>query len=204
MKRNVKTKTTTESARNQKRNGHSHTPSSRPRNGSQTNETETDVAAIAESDAGTAEKSEDDYDSDADFTTGQLIDDPVRVYLMQMGEIPLLTRQQEVTAARNIEQARIRFRTLLLTSDFVLQGAVNLLHKVQRGELRLDRTIEVSVTDAAEEKANQQLASPKPQDLGRHFAPQPARLRVCHQSAQPLGTSSQGLAASRTAAPPAG
>ena len=80
------------------------------------------------------------------------IDDPVRMYLMQMGEIPMLTRQEEVNAARQIDHWRRRFRMSLLASDFVLQGAVNLLQKVKDRELRLDRTIEVSVTDTSEKK----------------------------------------------------
>ncbi len=82
----------------------------------------------------------------------QVIDDPVRIYLMQMGEIPLLTRQQEISAAREIERHRIRFRNSMLTSEFVLCWAVSLLRKVRDGELRLDRTIDVSVTDAVEKK----------------------------------------------------
>jgi RNA polymerase primary sigma factor len=82
----------------------------------------------------------------------QLIDDPVRIYLMQMGEIPLLTRQQEIGAAREIERHRIRFRHTMLSSEFVLAWAVSLLKKVHDGELRLDRTIDVSVTDAVEKK----------------------------------------------------
>ncbi len=65
------------------------------------------------------------------------IDDPVRMYLMQMGEIPMLTRQEEINAARRIDHWRHRFRMSLLASDFVLQGAVNALQKVKDGELRL-------------------------------------------------------------------
>ncbi|MEX2172026.1 MAG: sigma-70 family RNA polymerase sigma factor [Pirellulales bacterium] len=79
-------------------------------------------------------------------------DDPVRMYLMQMGEIPMLSRDEEVTAAKAIERARIRYRRLLLGNDYVLHGAADLLQKVQRGELRLDRTIEISVTNTAEKK----------------------------------------------------
>ena len=67
------------------------------------------------------------------------IDDPVRMYLMQMGEIPMLNRQQEIRAAINIEQARLKFRRTMLCNDFVLHAAANLLEKVERGELRLDR-----------------------------------------------------------------
>ena len=77
-------------------------------------------------------------------------DDPVRMYLMQMGDIPLLTRPEEIAAAKQIEKTRTRFRNSLLSNDFVLQGAVSALEKVQNGELRLDRTIEVSVTNTAE------------------------------------------------------
>ena len=38
------------------------------------------------------------------------IDDPVRMYLTQMGEIPLLTRDQEIFLAKTIEITRKRFR----------------------------------------------------------------------------------------------
>jgi RNA polymerase primary sigma factor len=80
------------------------------------------------------------------------IDDPIRMYLMQMGEIPMLSRDMEVSSAVSIEQTRTHFRRTMLCNDFVLQGAVDLLEKVQRGELRLDRTIEISVTNTAEKK----------------------------------------------------
>jgi RNA polymerase primary sigma factor len=80
------------------------------------------------------------------------IDDPIRMYLMQMGEIPMLTRPEEIEAAKRIEHTRTRFRRLLLSSDFVLQATVEILEKVQSGELRLDRTIEISVTNTAEKK----------------------------------------------------
>ncbi len=80
------------------------------------------------------------------------VDDPVRMYLMQMGEIPMLNRADEISSARSIEAARTRFRRTLLCNDLLLQGAVELLEKVASGELRLDRTIEVSVTNTAEKK----------------------------------------------------
>ncbi len=88
-------------------------------------------------------------------------DDPVRMYLMQMGEIPMLTREQEVQAAKNIEKWRTRFRTSMVASDLVLQGAVVALEKVRDGQLRLDRTIEVSVTNTAEKKRILRRIGPK-------------------------------------------
>ena len=46
-------------------------------------------------------------------------EDPVRLYLSQMGGIPLLTRETEVASAREIERWRQDFRQTLLTNDFV-------------------------------------------------------------------------------------
>ncbi|HEY2147542.1 MAG TPA: sigma-70 family RNA polymerase sigma factor [Pirellulales bacterium] len=80
------------------------------------------------------------------------IDDPVRMYLMQMGEIPLLSRPEEISAAKEIERTRTHFRHSMLASDYLLQGAMSLLKKVRDGKLRLDRTIEVSVTNTAEKR----------------------------------------------------
>ncbi len=94
------------------------------------------------------------------LTARQLIDDPVRVYLMQMGAIPLLTRAEEIASARRIDLTRVRFRYLMQTSGFVLEGAVSLLHKVRQGKLRLDRTIDVSVTDAKEKKQTMAMLPP--------------------------------------------
>ncbi|MFM9058322.1 MAG: RNA polymerase sigma factor RpoD/SigA [Planctomycetaceae bacterium] len=81
-----------------------------------------------------------------------VIDDPVRLYLAQMGGMPLLTREGEVAHSRQIEHWRRRFRRTLLANDFVLAGAVALLEKVQAGTVRLDRTIEVSVTNTREKR----------------------------------------------------
>jgi RNA polymerase primary sigma factor len=88
------------------------------------------------------------------------IDDPIRMYLMQMGEIPMLSRPDEISSARAIEQTRKLFRHLMLANDFVLQGAVELLEKVQSGELRLDRTIEISVTNTTEKKRTLKRLAP--------------------------------------------
>ena len=79
-------------------------------------------------------------------------DDPVRMYLMQMGQIPLLNRAEEVASAREIERTRTLYRHRMLATDYVLQAALEILTKVFRGELRLDRTIEVSVTNTTEKK----------------------------------------------------
>ena len=60
------------------------------------------------------------------------IDDPIRIYLMQMGEIPLLSRNEEMDAARQIERSRTRFRYTMLATDYVLQAAIDLLREHSR------------------------------------------------------------------------
>ena len=78
------------------------------------------------------------------------IDDPVRMYLTQMGEIPLLTREQEISLEKKIEITRKRFRRHLLESDYALKQSIDILKKVNCGELPFDRTIKVSVTEGLE------------------------------------------------------
>ena len=69
------------------------------------------------------------------------IDDPVRMYLTQMGEIPLLTRDQEIGLAKKIEITRKRFRRKVLECHFALALVVDVLKKVSEGELPFDRTV---------------------------------------------------------------
>ena len=78
------------------------------------------------------------------------IDDPVRMYLTQMGEIPLLTREQEINLAKKIEITRKRFRRKVLECHFALALVVDVLKKVNDGELPFDRTVKVSVTENLE------------------------------------------------------
>ncbi|MFN7737070.1 MAG: RNA polymerase sigma factor RpoD/SigA [Pirellula sp.] len=114
------------------------------------------------------EDGDDDLFGDDDDEVVDATEDPVRMYLMQMGEIPLLTRQQEVSAARKIERTRFFYRNWMLASDFMLQGATKLLEQVRDGKLRLDRTIEVSVTNATEKVAIMRRIGPNIKTL-RHL-----------------------------------
>jgi len=113
----------------------------------------TDVDAVVDPDDASDDDGEHELDVESVGGSSEShIDDPIRMYLMQMGEIPMLNREREISSAKSIEGTRTHFRRTLLANDFVLQGAVDLLEKVQNGELRLDRTIEISVTNTAEKK----------------------------------------------------
>jgi RNA polymerase primary sigma factor len=120
-------------------------PNGVPRSHTNGDNFEHEIDDEAFDDFGAAEPVEVDDDTSA-------IDDPVRMYLMQMGEIPMLSRDHEVSSAKRIELTRTRFRRALLCNDFMLHGAVELLQKVFDGSLRLDRTIEISVTNTTEKK----------------------------------------------------
>jgi RNA polymerase primary sigma factor len=78
------------------------------------------------------------------------IDDPVRMYLTQMGEIPLLKREQEIALAKKIEVTRKRFRRKVLECDGALAQVVDTLKRVHSGELPFDRTVKVSLTENLE------------------------------------------------------
>ena len=93
------------------------------------------------------------------------IDDPIRMYLMQMGDISMLSREEEIQAAKRIEMTQRNYRRQLLASDYVLRGATDLLKKVQHGELRIDRTVEVSVTNMAEKRRIMQQIDPNLQTI---------------------------------------
>jgi RNA polymerase primary sigma factor len=78
------------------------------------------------------------------------IDDPVRMYLTQMGEIPLLKREEEIALAKKIEVTRKRFRRKVLECDGALRKVVDTLKRVHSTELPFDRTIKVSLTENLE------------------------------------------------------
>ena len=114
------------------------------------------------------DESGDDFRGEDGSESIDATEDPVRMYLMQMGEIPLLTRQEEVSAAKRIELTRTDYRNWMLASDFMLQGATKLLEQVRDSKLRLDRTIEVSVTNASEKVAIMRRIGPNIKTL-RHL-----------------------------------
>jgi len=95
-----------------------------------------------------------DADSDVEFRNlkisarpGRPGDDPIRTYLSQMAEIPLLDREEEVALAKKIEITRKRFRRTVLASTYSMRSTLETLKRVYAGELPFDRTIKVSLTE---------------------------------------------------------
>jgi RNA polymerase primary sigma factor len=82
--------------------------------------------------------------------------DPIRMYLAQMAEIPLLTRQEEISLAKKIEVTRKRFRRAILGCSYSMQTTVETLRRVHEGKLPFDRTIKVSLTERLTKEQIQQ------------------------------------------------
>ena len=70
-----------------------------------------------------------------------ILDDPVRMYLKQMGQVPLLTREQEVEISKRIEDAEINVQKFLHRFGYVAQSYLELAQKLERGKERFDRVI---------------------------------------------------------------
>ncbi len=79
-------------------------------------------------------------------TVTERIDDPVRMYLTQMGEIPLLTRKEEISLARQIEVTRAHFRRLIMATGFAIKEGLQIIEDVEAGRLAFDRTLKVSTS----------------------------------------------------------
>jgi len=77
------------------------------------------------------------------------IDDPIRMYLTQMGQIPLLTRKSEIALARKIEITRMGFRRKLLQCDYCARNAEDILRQVHEGTMSFDRTLKTGTADNA-------------------------------------------------------
>ncbi len=124
-------------------------------------ELETSDEALEE-DAGLALEEAEEKDSVAAASIAKLSDDPIRLYLSQMSEIPLFSREEEIALAKKIEITRKRFRRCLLGNDLALRQTVAILRRVHRGHLPFDRTIKVSLT---EQLTKEQISARMPQNL---------------------------------------
>jgi RNA polymerase primary sigma factor len=87
----------------------------------------------------------DESELDEDDNKGEqkldILDDPVRMYLKQMGQVPLLTREQEVEISKRIEDAEIEVARHLHVFGFMHLDYLDLADKLIKGKERFDRVI---------------------------------------------------------------
>jgi RNA polymerase primary sigma factor len=85
-------------------------------------------------------KDPDDEDDEKDQKL-DILDDPVRMYLKQMGQVPLLTREQEVEISKRIEDAELMVQKFITRFGFIARAHLDLAQKLIEGRERFDRVI---------------------------------------------------------------
>ena len=68
--------------------------------------------------------------AEAEKTRLDILDDPVRMYLKQMGQVPLLTREQEVEISKRIEAAELEVKRILYALGFTAKEHIALAEKL--------------------------------------------------------------------------
>jgi RNA polymerase primary sigma factor len=102
---------------------------------------EIDIIEASEVDRYKDGKKDSEEDEEKVESRMDILDDPVRMYLKQMGQVPLLTREQEVEISKRIEEAESRVATHIHRFGFVAQAHLELATKLVEGGERFDRVI---------------------------------------------------------------
>ena len=113
--------------------------------------------AAAERSAEESESDDEDSDVELDLSPGTLekTNDPVRMYLREMGTVPLLTREGEVEIAKRIERGQLRVMKAISRSPIVIREITGLGEDLKRGV----RNIKEVVTFDEEELTEEILAA---------------------------------------------
>lgn len=101
-----------------------------------------EIELIDSSDVDRGEKPKKDEEQDEKLDAKlDILDDPVRMYLKQMGQVPLLTREQEVEISKRIEEAELKVQETLYKFGFVADAHLELAQKLLDARERFDRVI---------------------------------------------------------------
>ena len=77
--------------------------------------------------------------------------DPVRLYMRELANIPLLTRDEEIAAAREVERARRAYRLVVFSSPMALVDVERTLREINAGTKAFDRTFKSAADDSSDE-----------------------------------------------------
>ena len=83
-----------------------------------------------------------------------VLDDPVRMYLKQMGQVPLLTREQEVEISKRIEEAEIHTTRLFNRIGCATDAYLGVIDKIENGKQRFDRVVSDKHVECREDYFN--------------------------------------------------
>src|SRR6202140_604436 len=68
-------------------------------------------------------------------------DDPVRMYLKEMGAVPLLTREEEVEISKRIEKAQIQIEKIILRFRYSTRESISIINYLNQGKDRFDKIV---------------------------------------------------------------
>ncbi len=86
-------------------------------------------------------RQEETEEKEVRTSQNDILDDPVRMYLKQMGQVPLLTREEEVAISKRIEKAELRAQDALFSTALTLEFQNNVVQKLLNREERFDRVV---------------------------------------------------------------
>src|SRR5690348_18403712 len=120
-----------------------------------------------------AEDMEVGEDVELDLTPGALekTNDPVRMYLREMGTVPLLTREGEVEIAKRIERGQIRVLKALSRSPIVIKDILALGEDLKRGVRSIKELVAFDEEEITDEIVQARLKDFVGQidDVGKHY-----------------------------------
>ena len=112
-------------------------------------------------------------DVELDLTPGALekTNDPVRMYLREMGTVPLLTREGEVEIAKRIERGQLRVLKALSRSPIVIREIVALGEDLKRGVRSIKEIVTIDEEEITEEVILNRLkdVTGKIDELNKHY-----------------------------------
>ena len=112
-------------------------------------------------------------DVELDLTPGALekTNDPVRMYLREMGTVPLLTREGEVEIAKRIERGQLRVLKALSRSPIVIREIVAIGEDLKRGVRSIKEVVLFDEEEITEEVVTNRLndITGKIDELSRHY-----------------------------------
>jgi RNA polymerase primary sigma factor len=109
-----------------------------------------DIEVIEESDEQRFKTQMEKEERERQAAKLDVLDDPVRMYLKQMGQVPLLTREQEVEISKRIEEAEQKTRELFHLFGGAVNAYLQMADRLATGKERFDRLINDKFVDSRE------------------------------------------------------
>ncbi len=120
-------------------------------------------------------------------------DDPVFIYLSQMGEFPLLSSSDEKKIAQKIERYRMDFCRQVLSSYYVQNGIEKILEELLLRKRRLERTINISITNTVQKHRSMAIIHQNLKTLQYLLHENRAAFPIAFRASNPMRTRRQTL-----------